>query len=282
MRKQKIASGRQNWHQIWVNWQILAVGINKFDSISAFFTLGVHHTISNIISADFVTQFAKDIYPAAYPSGHTTLKQRGFNADSTSWRWINVVSTLCACCDDYNWIPYLLTILMIKNEQGRFILCRYVKKTVGWVGNSVDSALDLRFLLRSICTSTYCGFDITKRNLFPSIGLTYAIATVNWLLFLYNESFLLFSTDLSIIDALQKYCQNFRNFEQEELVENLSLIYLPHRILYNLQSILLCSKSTAWVANTEDNDQTPQNAASDLGLHYLSRLVCPNIRVKMA
>ena len=32
------------------------------------------------------------------PSGHTTLKQRQFNVDSTSWRWINVESILFQCC----------------------------------------------------------------------------------------------------------------------------------------------------------------------------------------
>ena len=31
-----------------------------------------------------------------------------------------------------------------------------------------------------------------------------------------------------------------------------------------------------WVANSEDPDETPQNAASHLGLHCLLRPICPN------
>ena len=34
---------------------------------------------------------------ASVPSGHTTLKQRWFNVKTFNQRWIDVVSTLCAC-----------------------------------------------------------------------------------------------------------------------------------------------------------------------------------------
>ena len=34
-------------------------------------------------------------------SRHTTLSQHWFNVDLTSWRWINVESTLCACLGGY-------------------------------------------------------------------------------------------------------------------------------------------------------------------------------------
>ena len=32
------------------------------------------------------------------------------------------------------------------------------------------------------------------------------------------------------------------------------------------------------MANSIDPDQTPQNAASDLGLHSLQRPICPNVK----
>ena len=39
---------------------------------------------------------------------------------------------------------------------------------------------------------------------------------------------------------------------------------------------MLCLKIAGWLANSEDPDETPQNAASHLGLHCLLRPVCPN------
>ena len=35
-------------------------------------------------------------------------------------------------------------------------------------------------------------------------------------------------------------------------------------------------KISGWVANSVDPDQTPLNAASDRGLHYVLKHVCPN------
>ena len=43
--------------------------------------------------------------------------------------------------------------------------------------------------------------------------------------------------------------------------------------------LLMCLITVGWVANSVDPDQTPRSAASDLGLHYLLRPVCPNIRI---
>ena len=40
---------------------------------------------------------------------------------------------------------------------------------------------------------------------------------------------------------------------------------------------MLCLKIAGWVANSVDPDETPQNAASHLGLYCLLRPVCPNI-----
>ena len=37
----------------------------------------------------------------------------------------------------------------------------------------------------------------------------------------------------------------------------------------------MLKKTAGWEANSVDPDQMPQNAASDLGLHCLLRLVCP-------
>ena len=38
---------------------------------------------------------------------------------------------------------------------------------------------------------------------------------------------------------------------------------------------MLCLKLAEWVANSVDPDETPYSAASNLGLHYLLRPVCP-------
>ena len=38
--------------------------------------------------------------------------------------------------------------------------------------------------------------------------------------------------------------------------------------------LLICLKTTGWVANSVDPDQMPQNVASDLGLHCLLSPVC--------
>ena len=38
------------------------------------------------------------------------------------------------------------------------------------------------------------------------------------------------------------------------------------------------SKIVGWVAHSVDPDQTPHSAASDLGLHCLLRLICPNTK----
>ena len=40
--------------------------------------------------------------------------------------------------------------------------------------------------------------------------------------------------------------------------------------------LLICLKTAGWVANSVDPDQTPRNAASDLGLHCLLEPVCSN------
>ena len=42
----------------------------------------------------------------------------------------------------------------------------------------------------------------------------------------------------------------------------------------------MCLKFAVSVANSVDPDQTPRSAASDLGLHYLLRPVCPNKKNK--
>ena len=42
----------------------------------------------------------------------------------------------------------------------------------------------------------------------------------------------------------------------------------------------MCLKVAGLVANSVDTDQTPHEAASDLGLHYLLRPACLNIRGK--
>ena len=45
-----------------------------------------------------------------------------------------------------------------------------------------------------------------------------------------------------IIHVSQQYCENFRNIEQEEPVENLAPNYLPYRFLHDLASFLLWDK----------------------------------------
>ena len=42
----------------------------------------------------------------------------------------------------------------------------------------------------------------------------------------------------------------------------------------------MCLKIARWEANSADLGHTPQNAASDLGLHCLLRPVCPNPKDK--
>ena len=47
------------------------------------------------------------------PSRHTTLKQRRFNVDSTSWRWINIESVLfqrCAPAGISEALGYVMTL----------------------------------------------------------------------------------------------------------------------------------------------------------------------------
>ena len=45
---------------------------------------------------------------------------------------------------------------------------------------------------------------------------------------------------------------------------------------YNLLPDVVSKKHDRWVANSVDPDETPQNAASHLGLHCLLRPVFPN------
>ena len=55
--------------------------------------------------------------------------------------------------------------------------------------------------------------------------------------------------------------------------------YLPHLHKKlkkpNLPSVYM-SKTCEWVANNGEPDQMPRSVASDLVLHCLLRLVCPN------
>ena len=64
--------------------------------------------ISKCLQLKTVTKHFKRL-----PSGHTTLRQRRVNVDSTSWRWINVESTLflrCVPAGKFDYIGNLWTI----------------------------------------------------------------------------------------------------------------------------------------------------------------------------
>ena len=52
---------------------------------------------------------------------------------------------------------------------------------------------------------------------------------------------------LFIIDVSLRYYTNFNNFEQTELVENLSSTYLPYQFQPNLQPFLLSGKMTIFI-----------------------------------
>ena len=73
-----------------------------------------------------------------------------------------------------------------------------------------------------------------KLILWPKMGLTYAISTRNFSFEknLSENIFLFFFYGF-------KNCENFRNFEQEELDENLLQVYLPYQFLLILLPFLL-------------------------------------------
>ena len=91
-----------------------------------------------------------------------------------------------------------------------------------------------------------------------------------------KEQFLLFSTifcrllvDLCIKRGTRFSLRDKRLFEinEVEITSRLYYILLPADVFKHCAGL---------VAISVDPDQTPQNAASDLGLHCLLRLSCPN------
>ena len=56
-------------------------------------------------------------------------------------------------------------------------------------------------------------------------------------------------------------------------------IHTPALYLIVYVTACVCN-ITEWVANSDDPDQTPRSAASDLGLHCLLRHACPNTKSK--
>ena len=60
--------------------------------------------------------------------------------------------------------------------------------------------------------------------------------------FCLRKYFLLSFAEFKLLDVSQKYCENFRNIEHVQLVENLAPSYLPYRFLHDLASFLLLEK----------------------------------------
>ena len=52
-----------------------------------------------------------------------------------------------------------------------------------------------------------------------------------------SKEIYLFSFVICYVSRL--YCENYRKFEQDELVENLAQVYLTYRFLQNLQAFSL-------------------------------------------
>ena len=87
----------------------------------------------------------------------------------------------------------------------------------------------------SVCV--FCSQICTlKLNLWPKIGMTYAISIVKWFFFFkffIKKRVFKFLCRIRIIDVSQQYCENYRKIEHVELVGNLLPSNLPYRFLHN-------------------------------------------------
>ena len=89
-------------------------------------------------------------------------------------------------------------------------------------------------------------------------------------------------------DCMELYCTvpsviilPLSQYDKYRIYPKYSDTSTPHHICSKIWTStihypMLCLKIAGWVANSVDPDETPQNAASHLGLNCLLRPVCPN------